>query len=129
MQDTDPIHDMGVGFDKKMTNRKAFKVLKFIASKGEDGASLTEIQYFIWTKLKKYPKKDFWEKSLTWGPSGNRDVKIRATRGYWADALYGTSGYYGNTTKGLLPKYCKKNPITRKWVLKRWPKPGEKLFA
>lgn len=67
------------------------------------------------------------EKSVTWGPSGN--VEIRATRGYWCDALYGSYGYYGGMRGGLLPKYCKRNPKTRKWVLKRWPQQGEKFFS
>jgi len=119
----DPMKSMGLGYGKKQET-KAWKVLEFIGSKGEEGAGLTEIQRFIYD-LKGYSEEDFRETSderypSDWKPESG---KLRASRGYWTNQLYGNW-----KMPGLLPKYCKKNPITKKWVLVRMPKPGENIF-
>lgn len=111
----------------KKPDTKAWKVLEFIGSKGEEGASLTEIQHFIWTELQGKSEEDFWKKGQTWGAGndeqGNmKKVMLRQSRGHWNDALYNTE-----STKGLLNGYCHKND-KHKWVLDKMPKPGESIF-
>ena len=132
----DPAKALGIGYGNK-PKTKAWKVLDFIGSKGESGASLTEIQHFIWTEINGNPEKEFWEKSKVWGykkqenPNGILPVDVwgqldqgtRKTRGYWATNLYGGS-WYG---PGLLRNYCTKNAEGR-WVLDHMPKPGENIF-
>ena len=125
---TEPKTSMGLGYGKKQET-KAWKVLEFIGSKGEEGAGLTEIQRFIWTELNKYPLDNFEKTSGDkWGFAGdsyrnNSYNKTRASRGYWTTRLYGT-----HWEPGLLPKYCKKKPGTKKWVLDRMPAPGENIY-
>lgn len=99
---------------EKLENRKAYKILKFIGSKGEEGASLTEIQYFIHTELFERPEESFWTKE-----TGRYNKGQRQTRGLYNTNLYGD---------GLLNKWCYKNSQTKKWVLKRLPEPGENLY-
>ena len=94
-----------------MTKYKGYKILDFIRSKGEKGASFTEIQHFIW-KLNGKPEEQFWKKG----------IGGRISRGYYASALYGTS-----STASLLNKWCYKNDKGN-WVLKRMPEPGERIF-
>ena len=124
----DPVKSLGLGYGKK-PEKKAWKILEFIGSKGEEGASLTEIQYYIWTELQGYNPDDFWKTSnqqaeeLGYRRYGQPYDETRATRGYYNTNLYG-----GTATPGLLHKYCKKNPITKKWVLKRMPEPGENIY-
>ena len=107
--------------DKSKT--KAWKILEFIGSKGEEGVGLTEVQHYIWTELDGYNEKDFWRKTYTWGGSYDKLVQLRATRGHWCTALYG--GYYYHN--GLLNEYCKKND-KKKWVLDHMPKPKETIY-
>ena len=120
---TDPKKAMGLGFGDKQET-KSWKILEFIGSKGEEGAGLTEIQQFIWTELNKNNPDNFEQTSGDkWGFAGDsyRNIshnRTRASRGYWTTQLYGTG-----RRAGLLPKYCKRNPITRKWVLDRMPLP------
>lgn len=124
-QNSDPIKDMGIGYSKKQLNSKAFKILSFIRSKGEEGASLTEIQFYIWTELNGYSAESFWEKDRT---------GKRLSRGYWTTNLYGHSIYsyvsrniaYGEP-RGILYKFCIKNN-KGKWVLKRMPRPNERFY-
>lgn len=124
----DPIKAMSLGYGKK-PETKAWKILEFIDSKGEEGAGLTEIQYFIWTEIQGYDPDDFWQSSTDkWGYSqsyGNQPHnKLRNTRGYYNTALYGG----GSMGEGLLHRFCKKNPATKKWVLQRMPGPGENIY-
>jgi hypothetical protein len=129
-EESDPIKDLGIGYEKRQLDSKSWKVLEFIESKGEEGASFTEIQHFIWTKLNNKSEEDFWRKGskkwsyipgkgYSWGREGTR-----LSRGYWTSQLYGT----GETDwKGLLPTFCKKNE-KGKWVLKRMLRPKEKFY-
>ena len=124
----DPMGKMGLGYGNKQKT-KAWKVLEFIGSKGEEGAGLTEIQRFIWEELQGYESEDFEETSTTrWGYAGDSYAnepynRSRASRGYWTNQLYGNRNY-----PGLLYKYCKKSPTTKKWVLDRMPRPGEDIY-
>jgi len=61
-EDSDPIKDLNIGYGKKPLT-KSWKILDFIKSKGEEGASLKEIQYFIWTEVQGY--SDERSKSIT----------------------------------------------------------------
>jgi hypothetical protein len=126
-EDTDPIKDMGIGYSARTLNSKSWKILEFIGSKEEEGASLTEIQRFIWTKLDGYSEKSFWEKSPAYDPYRssmiNKGAGLRKTRGHWNTQLFGGFHYH----EGLLHKYCNKNK-NRKWVLKRMPQPKEKMY-
>jgi len=101
----DPVKSLGLGYGNKM-NTKAWKILQFIGSKGEEGAGLTDIQRFLWTELQERSLKDFEMSSNDkWGynyPSLYN--KTRATRGYYNTNLYGT-----RYKPGLLRKYCRKN--------------------
>lgn len=119
----DPIKSLGLGYGNKM-DTKAWKILQFIGSKGEEGAGLTDIQKFIWTELQERSLKDFEMSSNDkWGynyPSLNN--KTRATRGYYNTNLYGSG-----SKPGLLHKYCRKNE-KGKWVLVRMPDPGENIY-
>jgi len=119
----DPIKSMGLGYGKKREGT-SWKILEFIRSKGEEGASFTEIQKFAW--LLGHPDKseeDFYEKNepTKWYPNAQRK-----TRGYYSTNL----GAYGGRIprRGLLDYYCKKND-KGKWVIARWPEPGENLIA
>ena len=100
----DPVKSLGLGYGNKM-NTKAWKILQFIGSKGEEGAGLTDIQRFLWTELQERSLKDFEMSSNDkWGynyPSLYN--KTRATRGYYNTNLYGT-----RYKPGLLRKYCRK---------------------
>ena len=126
----DPQKWLGLGYKGKM-NTSSWKILEFIRSKGKEGASLTEIQKFIFVDLNGNSEEDFWKPSREpnersrWNDPSE---KLRATRGYWTTALYGGRTYKGNHYPGLLNKYCKKNPITKKWVLEKMPLPGETIY-
>jgi len=126
--ESDPITDMGIGYSKRILNSKSFKILKFIESKGKEGASLTEIQHYIWTELEGHSEESFWTKSPTSSYSIKQgksyDTSARKTRGHWNTQLFGGPHYH----EGLLHKYCEKNPVTKKWVLKSWPKPKENMY-
>jgi hypothetical protein len=128
--DSDPIADMHIGYPAKQLNTKAWKILDFIRSKGEEGASFTEIQHFIWVELQGGKEKDFWKKEEVrtgWWRSGGESVtKQRASRGNYCTNLYGCGSYYTGH-RGLLHKYCKKND-KGKWVLVRMPKPYEAIY-
>jgi hypothetical protein len=128
--ESDPIKDLNIGYGKK-PNLKSFKILLFIASKGKEGASFTEIQHYIWVELNGSSEKSFWEKDTYRRWNDEKSVKLRASRGFWTDGLYGSGigSWGGTTTTGLLPKYCKKNPMNHKWVLVRMPRPGEDIFS
>jgi hypothetical protein len=127
--ESDPIKDLNIGYGKK-PNLKSFKILLFIASKGTEGASLTEIQHYIWVELNKDSEESFWEKG-TYNTYAGGYSKMRLSRGYWTDGLYGSGGSYlgRHSATGLLPKYCKKNSQNHKWVLTRMPNPGENIFS
>jgi hypothetical protein len=115
---SDAIVDMGIGFNPQKTKTKSFKILLFINSRGEDGASLLEIQHFIYVELNGGSEQQFWEtKEDRYWPG-----KKRITRGYWCTNLLGSHRW-----PGLLHKYCKKNE-KGKWVIKRWPKFEENLY-
>lgn len=119
----DPIKSMGLGYGKKRES-VAWKILEFIRSKGEEGASFTEIQKFTW--LLKNPdrsEEDFYEKNpaTRWNPKPQRK-----TRGYWTTNFGAYHGF--GARRGLLDYYCKKNE-KGKWVIDRWPEPGENLIA
>jgi hypothetical protein len=118
----DPIKSMGLGYGSKRETI-AWKVLEFIKSKGEEGASFTEIQKLAW--MLGHPdrsEEDFYEKNepTKWYPNAQRK-----TRGYWTTNF---GAYSGRERRGLLDYYCKKND-KGKWVIARWPKPGENLIA
>jgi len=121
-QGQDPAKAMGIGYGNK-PNTKIWKILEFIGSKGEEGASLTEIQHFVWTVLQGKPEEKFWKKSQTWAPGGSdKKVYLRSTRGYYTDALYASGEH-----RGLLQTYCVKN-AKGKYVLTHMPKPGQSIF-
>jgi len=117
---TDPIKDMNIGYPASQMNSYSWKILKFIEEKGEVGAKLGEIQYFIWTELEGHDPTEFWEKRF-----GGRK-----TRGHWNTRLIGSSssGWGDKYYQGILYTYCKKDPVTKRWILKRLPKPREKFF-
>jgi hypothetical protein len=128
----DPKKSMGLGYGNKM-NTKGWKVLKFIQSFGEEGASLTDIQKFIFVELNGRDEEDFWKKSQgRWDHSQDKwDSKAigpRASRGYWNTYLYGNGmGAWGGHKEGLLNRYCHKNEKGR-WVLDEMPAPGANIF-
>ena len=136
-QESDPIEDIRIGYGKRQLNSKTWKVLEFIKSKREEGASFTEIQFFIWV-LNGNDPKEFWKKSEIerYSPSAQTWIKTytRKTRGYWNTQLYGAGGlpYYAGVGshrehKGILNKYCKKND-KGKWVFVRYPLPKERFY-
>jgi len=116
-EETDPIKDMGIGYGKK-GETTAFKILLFLQDKGEEGATVQEIQHFILVDLYGMSEEDFWKKDYRGG---------RSTRGYWVGGIYGSADRKKHV-RGLLYTYCEKNPKTKKWVLQRLPKPGEHIF-
>jgi hypothetical protein len=124
-EQSDPIEDMGMNYSKRTVDSKSFKILQFIESKGKEGASLKEIQFFIWTELDGYSPESFWITSAEKYPNSvGADPKRRATRGHWNTQLLGGMYYH----KGLLHKYCVQNPTTHRWILKRMPDPNEKMY-
>jgi len=117
----EPRKTLGLSYGNK-PQTTGWKILEFIRSKGEEGASFSEIQLFIW-KLNGHKEEDFWtyEWERGWNHKLQRDTgmrKVRKTRGYWTTGLY---------SYGLLPNFCKKNN-KGKWVFQRYPRPGENLF-
>jgi len=118
-EESDPIKDMGIGYKKRILNSKTWKLLEFIKSKGEKGVGFTEIQYYIWTELNHNDPDKFWEKRF----DRYSNTELRRSRGYWNTALLG-----GHKYRGILHRFCKKNPLTKKWVFVRFPEPQEKLY-
>ena len=122
----DPKTALGMNYGKKpLTN--TWKILEFIGSKGEEGASFTEIQHFIWTVLWGKSEESFWKKEDRYIESEKYGYKkskagIRSTRGIYALGLIGRT----YTSKGILLMWCHKN-AKGKWVLDRMPEPGENL--
>ena len=107
----DPKKAMGIGLNPK-SKTKSWKILDFIKNKGEEGASLKEIQYFIWTEINHKPEEEFWEKSddYSWTNRSGKRINVsgqRKSRGYWNTNLL-FSG------PGLLYKYCKRRPDVKK---------------
>ena len=99
-----------------MTNKEntmSWKLLTWLGSKSTQGATLTDIQYYIWTMLENKDGNEFYHKD---------HQNQRKTRGHWNTQLYGGYYYHG----GLLHLYCQK--INGKWVLKNMPKPNEKIY-
>jgi len=119
-EDSDPIKDLGIGYKARVINSKTWKILEFIKSKREEGASLTEIQFYIWVELEGHDPKEFWKVRRNY--LGDRSG--RKTRGHWNTQLFGGPYYHG----GILYRFCKKNPDNRKWVFVRFPKPNERLY-
>ena len=101
----------------KKQETKAWKIIEFIGYKGNEGASLTEIQYYIWTVLDGYSHTDFYK------TRDNRYSKGRLTRGHWCTALYGGVHYH----TGLF-SYCSKNENTKKWRLEFMPAPNTNIY-
>ncbi len=133
----DPIKSLGLGYGNKQRT-KAWRILEFIESKGEEGASYTEIQEFIWVEINGGSKEDFWKKDrrryVYRSGSSRGEYKepgLRSTRGYYSTNLSGTHGWNAidKGNKGLLHTYCKKNPDTKKWVIDRMPNPGENIYS
>ena len=118
--ESDPVKDMGIGYKKRVIGSKTWKILEFIKSKGEEGAGLTEIQYYIWTQLENKDPDEFWEVRRNY--LGDRSG--RKTRGHWNTQLFGGPAYHG----GILHRFCEKNPKTKKWVFVRFPNPDELLY-
>ena len=134
-EDSDPIKDLNIGYGKKPLT-KSWKILDFIKSKGEEGASLKEIQYFIWTEVQGYSDESFWKRSSDYHEweTGRFRKGQRASRGYWNTNLFGGGYFYRNQSgnhvrknNGLLGEYCKKND-KGKWVFVKYPKPGENIY-
>jgi len=108
---------------KKVSN--VAKILHYIASKGEEGIRLTDIQFFIWTELKGFDPEKFWETEEGWAPPGKARPKLRKTRGWYCDPLYGYWAY-----EGILYKYCRKSTINkRNWVIERLPGLKESILT
>ena len=126
--DSDPIKDLHIGYPEYQIKTKSWQVLKFIENKGEEGASLKEIQHFIWI-LNGHNEESFWEKSRDYRRGWWNEYPQRKTRGYWNTNLFGSGGsYFGGGHQGLLHKYCSQNPETHKWILKQMPKPYERFY-
>jgi hypothetical protein len=122
----EPFKAMGIGYGKKL-DTKAWKVIEFIKSKGEEGASFTEIQRYVFVDLNGGSEEDFWKTSpqSIWVKNGvYRETPMRNSRGFWKAQLTGSGP---GRQEGILPKFCYKNN-KGKWVLKRMPKPGENLI-
>ena len=101
------------------------RILNFIRAAGDEGVSLTEIQFYIWTEIKGYVPEEFWEIEEGWAPPGKAAPKLRKTRGWYCDPLYGYWAY-----EGLLYKFCKKSTIKkRNWVIDRYPDKGEAILT
>ena len=115
IEDSDPVKDMGIGYKKRVLQSMTWKVLDFIKSKGEEGASLTEIQHYIWTELEGHSEESFWQKDWS---------NIRKTRGHWNTQLFGGMHYHD----GVLHRFCKKNTQNKKWVFVKYPEPNENLY-
>jgi hypothetical protein len=123
---SDPVKDMGIGLSERTLNSKSFKILLFIESKGQEGASLKEIQYFIWTVLNGHSHESFYRRSrdyTDWKTSAPRKGQ-RKTRGYWNTNLLGSGGSH----QGLLHKYCVQDAKTHKWILNHMPNPKENMY-
>ena len=110
----------------KKQETKAWKILEFIGSKGKEGASFKEIQFYIWTVLDGKSVESFYEMSpiRIWNKKQGRgyDSQARQSRGHWCTALYGGMHYHS----GLL-SYCRKNK-DNKWVLEYMPAPGTNIY-
>jgi len=130
----DPIKQMGIGYPESQLETMSWKILKFIENKGEEGASLTEIQHYIWVDLEGHAEKDFWKTYPIRQYDNKRGVVhntfARRTRGHWNTRLLGGAiGSFGHRYyQGLLLTYCKRNPVTKRWTLVRLPNPNEKFF-
>ena len=137
VRDQDPIKSMGIGYGNKMKT-DAWKILEFIKSKGQEGASFTEIQKFGWI-ISGRSEEDF-HKKMSELPKYADIMKTgwlkdqRASRGWGVGKLMGsgyahTRGGNGNSRAriGLLNRFCKKNE-KGKWVLVRMPEVGEPLM-
>lgn len=131
----DPKTALGMNYGKKpLTN--TWKILEFIGNKGEEGASFTEIQHFIWTVLWRKSEESFWKKEDRYTENKKGEYKkskagIRSTRGIYSVGLIGhgyghSQSYSGNEYKGILLMWCHKN-AKGKWVLDRMPEPGENV--
>ena len=122
----DPKKALGMSYGNK-PNTTAWKVIQFIKNKGKEGASLEEIQKFIYVDVNKHTEEEFYKKTDTsYGAQGGR-----ATRGYWNTNLLG-GGFGPNRMVGLLHKFCNREvkPDGKvKWVLNRMPEPGENLLT
>lgn len=128
----EPLKALGLSYGEKMKTN-SWKILEFIKDKGEEGASFTEIQRFIYVDLKGYSEENFQKKDKnrwirTKHGHGIVEPGLRSSRGYYTDLLYGGSFYSYSKNKGLLYKWCEKND-KGKWIIKKWPKPGENLLA
>ena len=101
-------------------NTKTWKLLTWLGEQ-PDGATLTEIQHYIFVELNGNSEEKFWEKDTPnqWRENGQ---PLRKTRGYWNTQLFGTDFNHG----GLLHVYCEK--VGKKWVLKRMPTKDELLY-
>jgi len=116
---------------KDKSETKAWKILEFIGSKGEEGVGLTEIQKFIWVNLFGKSEESFWktEKVHKYGGHGpanfanRKETTARTTRGIYGTNLYGAVYAFS----GLLHEYCKKN-AKGKWVLDHMPEPGKPIY-
>ena len=118
----EPRKAMRIGYGNKMKT-KAWKILEFIRSKGEEGASTKEIQEYIYFDLNKANLgKDWFYKK-------DSQYNQRVSRGYWNSAFYkyDDSMWGGKLKKrGLLSGYCHKNK-KGKWVLDRMPEQGANI--
>lgn len=122
----------------KRSNSTGWKILKFISSKGDEGARFTDIQHFIYVTINGGTEEDFWEKGDNWAydERNNRHkiVQRRKTRGYWNTNLYGSPGYDSKQKRFIdsktyaLLRFCKKND-KGKWIIDRWPDYDENLFG
>jgi len=109
-----PLFEQWLYEAKDNTKTVTWKVLEFIKSKGKEGASLKEIQLFIWVETG-HDEDDFYTKV--------RGENQRKTRGHWNTQLLGGMHYH----EGILHKYCEKND-KGKWVLVKMPKKDENLY-
>ena len=114
---------------KDNTKTKTWQLLKWLGEQ-PDGATLTEIQHYIFVNINGNPEDEFWEKSTSWTtPRRNNrtgryseTAELRKTRGYWNTQLFGTDFNHG----GILHNFCEK--VGKKWVLKRMPDKSELLY-
>jgi len=133
-QTGDPLNKLNLGFGNH-PKTKSFKILNFIGSKGEEGASFTEIQHYIWVTLNGNSEESFWEKGKknynykTHKPYFEVDGEFsgpRKSRGYWTTNLFGGINDKGENI-GILPNYCHKN-TKGKWVLDKLPYADKNIY-
>lgn len=96
--------------DVGIIDTKTSRLRRFIASMGEYGASVREMQRALWYMSHKGIRHAVFVSDL--GVEREPEF-IDVPRGYWCTNLYGTGARVG-----FLSRHCQKNSLGR-WVLKQ----------